>query len=107
MSDKVFVPNPSDDMPYLGQMFRAQFPGADLNHAARAWQYAKQHGLDDANCYRYMVAACGFDEDGQRLVQLTPEQKAAAKYSGVSESTYARELKRLEDEEARGWRQTG
>jgi hypothetical protein len=39
------------------------------------------------------------------MTYLTPEQKQAAKFSGVSEETYAKELQRLNNEKANGWRQ--
>jgi hypothetical protein len=90
-----FIPDPANPMPYVGQKFLHDYPGADQNRAAQAWDYAKQHNLSDAQCYRYMAAACGYEEDGQRIVQLTPEQKQAAKWSGVTEQTYADHYREL------------
>jgi hypothetical protein len=95
MADRTFIPDPNNPLPYLGQMFLHDYPGADQQRAAQAWSYAKQHGLNDAQCYRYMAAACGYEENGQPAVQLTPEQKQAAKWSGVDEKTYADHYREL------------
>lgn len=98
-----FIPDPNNRDHYLAQKFFHDFPGASRETAMRAWQYAKQCGLDDAQTYRYTAEACGYGPNGP---PLTDQQKQAAKWSNVDEQTYSRELRRLNELKAAGHIQT-
>src|SRR6516164_5445902 len=83
-----FIPDPNGAH-YIEQKFFNDFPGADRNRAAQAWQQAAAHGYNDAQCYRYAAYCCGYSEDGQRLVYLTDEERKMARQLGLDEGVYA------------------